>query len=400
MTSHYRHRRFFNPATAFPMVEPGEITVNTANRQLGVGNADPGSPGVIKPLLAVRIFDVAAQYAVGDLIWHVGPTSTILRALVPVSPGPFNAAQWEGIGVDQNYIDTIINDMQADIAGKVNRSGDTMDGRLLLAFWPVDDDEATPKSYVDTVVAQGGPLQLHANQIIFTPEGTIIATDVQAAITELDTEKASLNSPNFVGNPTAPTSPPGDSDTSIATTAFVQNAVGAGIAAIDLSPYAPKNSPVFTGEPQAPTPLVSDNDNSIATTAFVQAVVGANIQVSANHASVAEFRSNSAPSKIIDVGTMWGATAPVLLAANQTPDLSQALDFYSVTAGTSIPNPINVKGGQKGVIWLIGATVAAWGSSYKFPNGIKPTSTGGWDLVTFIVWDAANVLCTFTGNHA
>lgn len=36
------------------------------------------------------------------------------------------------------------------------------------------------------------------------------------------------------------------------------------------SPYAPIASPVFTGDPQAPTPSVTDSDTSIATTAFVK----------------------------------------------------------------------------------------------------------------------------------
>ncbi len=79
---------------------------------------------------------------------------------------------------------------------------------------------------------------------------------------------APLDSPHFIGNPTAPTPSPGDNDTSLATTAFVQTAVaGAG------SGFAPINSPVFTGDPTAPTPAGGDNDTSVATTAFVQAAV-------------------------------------------------------------------------------------------------------------------------------
>lgn len=57
----------------------------------------------------------------------------------------------------------------------------------------------------------------------FSPIGSIAATDVQAAIAELDTEKAPLASPNFTGVPTAPTvSDPSDTTTKIATTAWVQ----------------------------------------------------------------------------------------------------------------------------------------------------------------------------------
>lgn len=98
----------------------------------------------------------------------------------------------------------------------------------------------------------------------FTPAGGIAATDVQAAIVELDAEKANLASPAFTGNPTAPTPGTSDNDTSIATTAFVKAA---------LVDYAPVASPAFTGNPTAPTPLTSDNDTSIATTAFVQTLV-------------------------------------------------------------------------------------------------------------------------------
>ena len=73
---------------------------------------------------------------------------------------------------------------------------------------------------------------------------------------------AFLASPVFTGDPQAPTPAPGDNDTSIATTAFVQAALGS---------FAPLASPTFTGDPKAPTPATADNDTSIATTAFVKA---------------------------------------------------------------------------------------------------------------------------------
>ena len=73
---------------------------------------------------------------------------------------------------------------------------------------------------------------------------------------------APLASPALTGNPTAPTPAANDSDTSIATTAYVQT---------ELADYAPLASPAFTGNPTAPTATVGDNDTSIATTAFVQA---------------------------------------------------------------------------------------------------------------------------------
>lgn len=41
--------------------------------------------------------------------------------------------------------------------------------------------------------------------------------------------------------------------------------------ALALTGYAPLASPVFTGDPQAPTPATADSDTSVATTAFVKA---------------------------------------------------------------------------------------------------------------------------------
>jgi hypothetical protein len=66
-----------------------------------------------------------------------------------------------------------------------------------------------------------------AANIAVTPVGGVAASNVQSAIQELDAEKANLASPALTGNPTAPTPAPGDNDTSIATTAFVTNAVSA-----------------------------------------------------------------------------------------------------------------------------------------------------------------------------
>lgn len=64
-----------------------------------------------------------------------------------------------------------------------------------------------------------------ASNVTVTPAGGISSTNVQDALEELDTEKAPLASPTFTGDPKAPTPAPGDNDTSIATTAFVQNAI-------------------------------------------------------------------------------------------------------------------------------------------------------------------------------
>ena len=69
------------------------------------------------------------------------------------------------------------------------------------------------------------PTAAHAaSAIANTPAGSIASTDVQAAINELDIEKAPLASPTFTGVPAAPTAAIGTNTTQLATTAFVNPA--------------------------------------------------------------------------------------------------------------------------------------------------------------------------------
>lgn len=169
---------------------------------------------------------------------------------------------------------------------------------------------------------------------------------------------------------------------------------------------APLDSPILIGNPQAPTPLAGDNDTSVATTAFVTAAIAAAIAALPTTASAAEFLANSQPTKILSSGAVWTASAPLGIADTGgiiTPNFALACDFACSLTGTSrtLANPVSMKVGQKGIIYLIGGSVTTWGSAYRWPNGLKPVSTGGWDLVSYIVWsDAATVFCTFAGNVA
>lgn len=115
-----------------------------------------------------------------------------------------------------------------------------------------------------------------------------------------DTTKAPLASPAFTGTPTAPTPTAGTNSTQIATTAFVDSAIGAiaappapsnttpvmdGVGAAGSSAAysrgdhihpsdttkAPLASPALTGTPTAPTPATTDSSTTLATTAFVKA---------------------------------------------------------------------------------------------------------------------------------
>lgn len=139
MTSQYRHRRSSNPSVAFANpLEPGELAVNTANRQLAAGDAASGTIGVPLNLLAIRIFDVRAIYAIGDMVVS---GNAIYRAKAANGPGAFSAAQWDAI---------------SNVAGKaaVYTDGSApMTAQLTLIAPPVAATDAAAKSYVDSTAA-------------------------------------------------------------------------------------------------------------------------------------------------------------------------------------------------------------------------------------------------------
>lgn len=115
---------------------------------------------------------------------------------------------------------------------------------------------------------------------------------------QLETVFASTNSPMFLGTPSAPTAPPGDSSLVLANTTFVNAAIAAGGGGIPDVPdvsgayartasgpdgttkawmdfnalgVASLNSPIFTGSPTAPSPSPDATGPQLATAQFVSA---------------------------------------------------------------------------------------------------------------------------------
>ena len=93
---------------------------------------------------------------------------------------------------------------------------------------------------------------------------------------------APLASPVFTGTPKAPTPAAGDNSTKVATTAFVNTALGNGnydVASHNASGtahdgiLAPLASPVFTGTPKVPTAVSGTNTEQAASTAFVKSAI-------------------------------------------------------------------------------------------------------------------------------
>jgi hypothetical protein len=127
---------------------------------------------------------------------------------------------------------------------------------------------------------------------------------LKAAIDQAVASYAPLNSPALTGTPTAPTATGGDNSSKVATTAFVQAALGSGATVpaasetvagkvelataaetttgtdntravhpaglkVELDKKAPLASPGFSGTPTAPTAAPGTNTTQLATTAFV-----------------------------------------------------------------------------------------------------------------------------------
>jgi hypothetical protein len=244
-----------------------------------------------------------------------------------------------------------------------------------------------------------------------------------------DTSKAPLASPVFTGDPQSVTPPPGDADQSIATTAFVAAAVAAGGATPAALTRTNDTNVTLTLAGNPATALLqaaSITAGWSGTLAPARGGWGADISAANGVpvfttgaatftaiASAAEYAANTAPTKIMTPGASWTAAGLVTLTevgATATPDFSAGFDFNWTlsAAGRTLANPTNVKVGQKGMIYLVqpaggSATITTWGTSYKFPGGVKPTlsaAANAIDVISYAVRSSVQIECFFAGGMA
>jgi hypothetical protein len=356
MTSQYRHRRTSIPSVVFPTLEPGEIAVNTANRQIALGDAASGVVGAPLNLLAVRIFDVRAQYAAGDYVVQAG---VLYRAKVPISPGAFNVANWDMLvgQVDPQYVAV---------------AGDQMTGPLELpAANPTLPVQAAHKGYVDTMLAAKSSVIVSGTPPTPTPIDSTLWYDTiggqlyirynDGSTTQWVIAAPQPNTDQFVSSYLSD-APPADapdnslwmeSDTGI--TYFRWNDGTSAQWVSLVAGTAPLDSPVFTGNPRAPTPTAGDNDTSIATTAFVQAAFAA-VPISAG-------------AWTPYTATYSGGTAAVTVANSRYTQIGKTVIFVGTLTVT-----------VAGTIGLIGLPfMSAAGSLSGFAMGRETMINGlGW----------------------
>jgi hypothetical protein len=203
----------------------------------------------------------AAQYS-SEIIEFTGTLTASVVITVPTSgqwifynntTGSFNVTVSNGSGsayaIPQNESASLVSLTSLGVLNS-NIAGNTI-------------TPATATTIGGVIVPNGGGLTINAQgdlsaavQSVFGRTGAVVLTaaDITGA------GGAVLASPAFTGTPTAPTATAGTNTTQLATTAFVQAAVGS---------YAPVASPAFTGTPTAPTPAAGSNNTDIATAAYV-----------------------------------------------------------------------------------------------------------------------------------
>lgn len=197
---------------------------------------------------------------------------------------------------------------------------------------------------------------------------------------------------------------------------FIWSHIPLSISTADLDAKANVASPTFTGDPRAPTPTAGDSDTSIATTAFVatsfapkaNASFTGSFEVNGNQIDVvsgggvgintAGSGGVAAGDTTLQVAASSGQTAPVIFSsAGFTNNPTFRVKFGNSFTGISVPASCRFDIGNEGVnnqmicltsagrlgLWTTGATAwlhlkagdaAASGAPLKFNDGVLLTS--------------------------
>lgn len=276
----------------------------------------------------VAAFSIANSYVAGEIVDY---QKNIYRANTTVTPGAWNASQWNKL------LGTAAESELASVAPLMNGSAAVGTSTLLARqdhvhpadtgrepaiavgttaqFWRGD------KTWQDFAAAVRGSALTGLSTVTST---VVAAADtILVAIGKLQAQitlRAPLADPTFTGVPAAPTPANGTNTTQLATTAFVQSQIASSVPAaseivagkvelataaetttgtdntravhpaglkVELDKKAPLASPALTGTPSAPTADAGTNNTQLATTAFVQTQISTSTSVPAASETVA-----------------------------------------------------------------------------------------------------------------
>ncbi len=142
---------------------------------------------------------------------------------------------------------------------------------------------------------------------------------------------------------------------------------------LNLSAYAPLNSPAFTGNPTAPTAVLGDNDTSLATTAFVQQELASGVAVAKNlEVYVRNQTGSTIPAgSIVYISGATGNLPLITLAqANNDANSAQTIGFVKTAITNNGTGYVIVRG----VLEAINTSALTEGVQLY----LSPTTAGTW----------------------
>jgi hypothetical protein len=242
---------------------------------LGVGVPLPGDASDTGVLSTMFLTPLGCTFG-----WNFYTTAT---GPAPLGPGPSASLCFDTGGFTWNVLgagDLMALELDGELYLPVNT--------LTVAREPQTALEVATKSYADNIY--DSLYTLWQNDTVHSFNGRIGAVVLSLADV-LDVGGAPIDSPAFIGSPTASTASTGDISSRIATTAFVATAIADAVAEaltdvvdsfngrrgdvvlsltdIENAGGAPLNNPDFTGTPRAPTPPWDDESTRIANTQWV-----------------------------------------------------------------------------------------------------------------------------------
>lgn len=218
----------------------------------------------------------------------------------------------DAVGValtDSSTIDFTVNDGADTITAAVKSSSITTG---MLAFDPATQVELD--AHIDDTSDAHD-----ASAISYAGATGISASDVEAALDELDTEKAPLASPALTGTPTVPTAAPSTNTTQAASTAYVMAQLA--LAVTGLLELA--GSTDASANPNYPAALKGDS-YYITVAGKIGGASGKSVDIG----DLVVAKADNAGGTEASVGTSWFVLehnlAGALLAANNLSDLASA----------------------------------------------------------------------------
>jgi hypothetical protein len=242
-------------------------------------------------------------------------------------------------------------------------TGDTMSGKLIFAAANASRASLNITPKVDSITSPvNGDVWTDSNNVFYR-------------LNSVTQTVAPLDSPVFVGAPTAPTATNDSNSTAVATTAFVKNIKVLTDAALALK--APLASPTFTGTPLSVTPATTDNSTKIATTAYAVSKIA---YVIADYSTTVNMNSAIATA-LTSYSTTTGmnsAIATALTSYTTTTAMNVIFNnYYTKTqTDTAVSNAVSVKAATT----YVNDLQDKWGTSKKYVQSTAPSAPSEGDF--------------------